>query len=101
MNTENQRENEEKEPSESQSSTPENPETEKRNKEDQNRQPTPQEPEDTSAPKDKNKRPSGARKLRDLVAESLNIPGWSVVREFFNNLEDRLENDDEEGKPEA
>ncbi len=78
-------------------------ETTNKSEEDQANQPIPPASEDTSTPEDKKRRTSGARKLRDLVAESLNPPGWSVVRKLLNNLEDTLENqdDDEGGKPKA
>ena len=65
---------------------------------DQSNQPVPPTPEDSSHPGDKKRKVSGARILRNLVAESLHVPGWPRLEQKLNELEDVLEELHDEGE---
>lgn len=48
--------------------------------------------EDSSISEDKAKRTNAPRILRNLIAESLGLPGWSRVEKKLVQLEDIIEN---------
>lgn len=49
-------------------------------------------PEDFSHPEDRTKKINAPRILRNLIAESLGLPGWSRVEKKLVQLEDIIEN---------
>jgi hypothetical protein len=59
-------------------------------------------PPEESSPKERKRRMSGARILRDMVGGSLGIRRWPEIREKLNEIEDILEDEylkeNEEGK---
>ena len=66
-------------------------ETPKSSGEDQTNQPASL-PEESS-PKERKRRMSGARILRDMVGGSLGIRRWPEIREKLNEIEDILEDE--------